>query len=101
MKPLEFLFFNHYSKHYHKIEYHAICVDYVDGFTGELKQYYPSFTVTAFDNTIEHIEILPASLQMPLTQFLYAQNNLNGWRMINKDELIILGCEDCYVPTWW
>lgn len=76
-------------------------IPYQDGFTGESLEYSPSFTVTYQDGSIEHIEVLPASRQMPLTKFLYAQNNLPGWRMMSKEELIAIGEEDCETPNWW
>lgn len=103
MTDIEQKFYNYLASlpHISKIKYRSQPVSYQDGFSGKILEYYPTFTIEHNDGNIEHIEVLPASSQMPLTQYLYAQNNLPGWRMINKEELETIGVKDYNVPTWW
>ncbi len=101
MTEIELIFMTEFCSRYRSIEYRFTTVEYQDGFSGERLVYHPSFTVVKHDGEIEHIEVLPASEQMPLTKHLYAQNMLPNWRMISKEELVELGVEDCEVPNWW
>jgi hypothetical protein len=82
------------------VKYKSVAIEYQDMFTGEKLIYFPSFTVNRL-YYIEHVEVKPASKHKPLTQYLYAQNKLPFWRMITKEELINIGCDDFDVPNWW
>ena len=81
--------------------YKSTIVRYQDGFTGEYFKYSPTFTIIYNNGTIEYVEVLIASEQMPLTKYLYAQNNLQNWRIISKEELQAIGEKDCETPKWW
>ena len=58
-----------------------------DGFTGKWHWSYCHFKIIYTDGNTEHVQVLPVNLQMPLTKYLYMENNLDNWRWINAAEL--------------
>ena len=55
-------------------------VQWVNGFTGEEHTYYIDLTIIKKDGTIEHIDF--AVDAFPLTKYLYAQNQLDNWKLV-------------------
>lgn len=80
------------------ILYKSEPVRWQDGFTGLWHVYYPSFTIMWCDCVLEHVEVVYP--RMPLTQYLYAQNNLTNWRTINDGELRNIGIEPQEKIKW-
>ena len=68
-------------------DYRKTIVDWQDGFTGEKHKHYCHFRILYKDGKIEHIQVAPLNKQMPLTKYLYAENRLENWRWITKEEL--------------
>ena len=77
------------------ILYKLTPVYWQNGFDGSEHTHYPSFTI----NGVEHVDVIYPRL--PLTKYLYAQNNLDGWRMISDTELRILGIIAKERIKWW
>lgn len=103
MTPLQQKYYDYLRSltHIKDIELNATTIDYFDGFTGQKEQYTCLFKITHDNGIIEHIEVLLASEQKPLTKYLYAQYNIENWRMINQHELKELNESDNKTPLWW
>jgi hypothetical protein len=63
---------------------------YFDGFTGKEKKYLCSFKIEYHDGHIEHVEVKPLNKQFFSDKYLYAQNQLQGWRWITNEEILLL-----------
>ena len=80
-------------------DYNKAVVDWQDNFTGQKHKLYCHFRIRFKDGHLEHVQVEPLKKQMPLTKYLYAENNLENWRWISKEELNALDTLENLNPT--
>ena len=68
-------------------DYESSWIWYLDGFSGKERKYLCDFKIQYRDGQIEHIEVKPLDLQYSSDKYLNAQNQLQGWRWITKEEI--------------
>jgi len=62
-----------------KVEEHTTAIEWTDGFTGEQHTHYVDLTIYWPDG-VEYVDF--AENALPLTKYLYAQNQLDNWRLV-------------------
>ncbi len=67
-----------------KIEESETVVEWVDGYTGQHYVYLVDLTIHRSDGEVEHVDF--AEKAIPLTKYLYAQNQLKNWRLITLED---------------
>lgn len=75
------------KKDVERYEYRKTRQKWINGFNGMTHIYKCDFTIYYKNGKIENVQVVPLNKQMPLTKYLYAQNNLENWRFITAEEL--------------
>jgi len=90
-----------------KVLYKSSSIRWQNGWDGSWHVHHPDFYIEWDDGYVEHVEIIEKHKQMPLTKFLYAQNQLTNWRMATRLECDALAgltnfpTERQISDNWW